>query len=605
MTRAAPLALMLLAACTVAPGAVVRPPAGVAVAARLHLGPPAQGVFPVPGQAADPAALALVEVLGQPLRLSAVCDGPARFRPVPDPPDGAPAPDPAWVRAGQGLHADLGAGTRGRLVLDLGAGTGGCELTVDPPGAPAHILALRRQGARLDALDQGAPRCDPPPGGDALEGAFAAPRALSLTCPMTPGPWRLLPDALAAFDAKVQALTGRPLGPVLALGDPDIPLDFSNAPDLDLIVLSYLNLNADYTGALMARMLEHHAARGTQVRILVADPMWGGAERALFEGLAARHPNVRLEPWRYAPRPGDGTEDQVGRIHRVQHVKLFAVIARDLARSVAMIGGRNLADGYVFAQPFDLSAHPELRQYDPEQSLIAGGFHAYQDLEVAFTGPAQVQALVAHWAELWNREPATDRPRAGAAPRGTPATGPRMRHFLSVPWADGGALTGLFADLIDAARVRIDIASPYLNPPPQVAAALARAVARGVQVRVLTTERVREAGDPFITGLNRMFAADWAGRLSVLDHDPHPRLLHTKAMVIDGRLVVLGSVNLNLRSFVHDWENGVMVLDPGLARAVTALIDGYAAQAHPIAPDAPVAGFARVLLGWPLFRRAF
>lgn len=619
MTRPAILALaLLLMACSggdAPPGAARAPTPRWApeVAARLHLGaaPVAAGVFAVPGAAGDAAELSLIEVAGRPAALRAVCDGPARFRAQPDPPDPAdPRPDPAWAPPGLALVADLGAGTRGRLRLDLGAGTGGCRLEVRPSGGAAYGLDLARIGAvhpRLGVIDRGAPRCAAPESDDPLVAAFAADRALSMTCAMVPGPWRLLPDGIEALDMRVAALTGRRVGhATLERGDPDMPLDFSAAPDLDLIVLSFLNLNADFTGALTVRMLEHHAARGTEVRILVAEPMWSAQDQALYEGLALRYPNVRVEPWRYAPRPGDGTEAQLARIHRVQHAKLFAVVARDPGRSVAMIGGRNLADGYAFPEPFDLSARPELRQYDRGRGLLAGGFHSYSDLEIAFTGDAPVRALVAHWAELWNRDPGTDRPRAFDPPRVTaPAGGPLMRHFLSVPWADAGAQGALFADLIDAARARIDISSPYLNPPPEVAAALARAVARGVQVRVVTTERVREAGDPFITGLNRMFGAAWAGRIAVLDHDPHPRLLHTKAMVIDGRLVVMGSTNLNRRSFGHDWENGIMALDPALARAMTALIEGYMADSRPIEPDAPVARIARVLLAWQMLRRAF
>ena len=424
---------------------------------------------------------------------------------------------------------------------------------------------------------------------------------------MPPGPWALFPDGVAALDRRIQALTGRPVGRAALLsGDPDLPLDFSAAPDLDLIVLSYLNLNADFTGALMARMLEHHAARGTAVRILVAEPMWAPADRALYEGLAARYPHVRIEPWRYAPRPGDGFEAQAGRVHRVQHTKLFAVLARAPGRSVAMIGGRNLADGYAFDQPHDLGAHPQLRQYVRGRALLADGYHSYSDLEIALSGDAQVRTLVAHWAELWNRDPGTDAPRASDPPAArAPARGAALRHFVSVPWADGGAQVALFADLIDAARHRIDIASPYLNPPAPVAAALDRALARGVRVRIVTTERVHEPGDIFITGLNRMFGWDWAGRLTYLDHDPQPSLLHTKAMVIDGRLTVIGSTNLNLRSFGHDWENGLMVLDTGLAAAVTAVIGRYAADSRPIDPQARIAPLARLLLTWPPFRRSF
>lgn len=620
--RLALLAALALAACAPAaapPGPPEPAPAPTRAFAPaqpdgwLHLGAgvPAGGVVPVPGGRGGDAVLRLVDAGGRGAALVVQCDGPARWRELPESPQpAAPAPDPAWASAGAVLAADLTPGGGGRLALDLAAGTGACRLAARPRGGAAHELSLRREhdlSPALAALDRGAADCAAPAGADPVEAVFAASHPLSLTCPMPLGPTRLLPESLAAFDAKAAALTGRPLGmAALRSGDPDLPLDFSAAPALDLIVLSYLNLNADFTGALMARMLAWHAERGTVVRILLADPMVAPADLRLLQGLAARHPTIQLQRYRYIPRAGDGFEDHAGRIHRVQHAKLFAVVARQPGRSVAMIGGRNLADGYVVDAPFDLSAHPGLRQYRPGASLVNSGFHSYADLEIALTGEAQVRALVAHWTQLWNRDPATDRPRPATGPAPRPATsGPRMRHFLSVPWADDRAQEAMFAALIGAARQRIDIASPYVNPPPAVAAALEAAVARGVAVRIVTTERVREPGDAFITGVNRLFGAAWAGRIAYLDHNPWPSLLHTKALVIDGRLTYLGSANLNLRSFVHDFESGLLVLDPGLARRVTALIDGYAADARPIRADAPVAPLVRALLRLPVVRRLF
>lgn len=622
MTRRSLLApLLVLAACAgPAPAPAPEPPpppgAGRLAESRLHLDarPPEGRLFLVPGRGGDLARVVVIPVAHQRFALQARCDGPARLAERPDPPGASGFQAPAWAPAGVSLVADLAAGRRGALALELAPEATGCALTVRPARGDAYELELRREALarpRIAALDRGAPRCGARRApADPLEAAFWAQRPLSLSCPMPPGGIRLLPDGIEGFDAKVEALTGRRLGAAaLGSGDPDLALDFSDAPELDLIVVSYLNFHADFTGALLARMLAWHAARGTVVRILVSDNMQGAPERALLERLAARHPTVQLQPFRYNAQAREPGEAHLGRIHRTQHTKLFATIAREPGRSRAMIGGRNLHDGYVFPRPFDLSAWPGLRQYRPGRMVFAGGFHSYSDLEAEFLGEAQVRLVVAHWAELWHRDHRTDRlaapPPPQTAPEAAPAEGPLMRHYISVPWQDGQAQARLYADLIGAARERIDIVSPYLNPPEPVARALDAALARGVRVRVVTTERVNEPGDIFITGLNRQFADRYGDRLTYLDHDPAPRLLHTKAMVIDGRLVVLGSTNLNMRSFVHDLENGVLVLDPALARRVTALIEGYAAQAHPIAAGGQVAGLARLLLRWPLARRVF
>jgi cardiolipin synthase len=50
-------------------------------------------------------------------------------------------------------------------------------------------------------------------------------------------------------------------------------------------------------------------------------------------------------------------------------------------------------------------------------------------------------------------------------------------------------------------------------------------------------------------------------------------MLHTKAMVVDGRFAIVGSANLDVRSFRLNFELAVVLYDPeGVAR-LTALFD--------------------------------
>ena len=95
-----------------------------------------------------------------------------------------------------------------------------------------------------------------------------------MSCELAPGTPRLLGDALDAFNAKVEALTGARLSQARSMRATRLaPIDFSHAPQLDYIWLSYLNLRADYSGYMISRMLEYHAARGATVRIVVTDAL--------------------------------------------------------------------------------------------------------------------------------------------------------------------------------------------------------------------------------------------------------------------------------------------------------------------------------------------
>ena len=550
------------------------------------------------------------------LGLSVSCDGRARF--LRETAGSAERHGVPWAPAGQTARTDLPPGERLRQRLELGAETTECRLQVRPAGRPGHALTLRREDLARPVLD----RIERPPAPcapaavdptDRLAGVFHAARPLSQTCPRPVGRTTFLADGPSALNARIEALTGARLPPALLnSGDPHVPLDWSNAPDLELIQIAYLNINADFTGFVLARMLAFHAARGTLVRIIVPDRMMTRHERQLFEGLAARYPTVQLQPFSVPPNVGPGFEAHIGRFHRMNHVKLFATLAREPGRSVAMLGGRNWHDGYIFGEPPDLSDWPFLQQYRPGALRIAGGFSSYVDFELALHDEAMVRDVIGHVSGYWHRDHDSQQLWPGqpggrmqaAAPR--PQTGQGlMRHFLSVPYADGVAQEALFVQLIDAARSRIDIASPYLNLTPALEAAFRRARDRGVAVRVVTTVRVREATDIFVTTLNRGFAIDHADWLEFTDFDPYPRLLHSKLMVFDGRLALVTSTNLNQRSFLHDTENGVLILDPPLARRIGAVIAAYVDEGERMTEDQPINALMRTLLRWPILSRGF
>lgn len=537
--------------------------------------------------------------------LRATCDGRARVRD-----EDGPVATRAWVPAGVTLALRIEPGERRRTWLDIDPATGSCDLQVTPGGRPGWVLHLQREDRalpRIAALDQPVESCT---GGGVgpLQRAMMESGALSVTCPMPAGPTLFLADGLDALNARIEALTGRRVSrAALEAGDPDMPLDFSNAPQLDLIYVNYLNMNADFAGFLTARMLAWHAARGTIVRMLVSDVMLTAPDRALFEGLAATYPTVQIQPYRMPAETAVGVEGQIARLHRVTHVKLFATVAREPGRSVAMVGGRNIHEGYFFAEPRDLSDHPLLQQYDPTDLRISGGFSAYDDFDLAFTGDAQVRRIVRQMGSLWHRDhdtqtmlpPAGPGPAVGALPEGS------MRSFVSVPFTDGAALDLWYARMIDAAEHRIRIASPYLNLTPGIEAAFERARARGVEVDVVATVRVREATDFMVTGFNRRFANRYAGWLRFYDYDPEPLLMHTKLVVIDDHLVIAGSVNLNQRSFWHDMENGVVVLDRRLAAAADRLIQSYIDRGEPAPPGQELSRWMRFLAGFGFIERGF
>ncbi|MBK5926202.1 hypothetical protein CCR87_02345 [Rhodobaculum claviforme] len=559
--------------------------------ARPPLGAP---VVVFPGVHAATTVVHLDAIAGQPLAVSGRCDGTVRPRDTTGPlPDAAP---------GQPFRLTIGPAPRDGSRLTLGADVSRCTLDIRA-ATGGHSLTLRRDTVAdpaLAALDARLDVCAVPPLAtlDALERVALSDRWLSRTCLGPTGPSRLLTDGLAAFNAKAEALTGRPLPrAALEAGDPAMPIDFSHAPALELIVVTSLQLRADFTGRMLGRMLAHHAARGTPVRILVSQNLATGPDRRMLARLAADWPMVQIQAYHWRPAPGITPTTLPDRLQRSQHTKVFGVLGRAPGTSRFMVGGRNLHDGFVFDSPRDLSGRPGLHDYTRRLRAPLAYFAAYEDLELEITDPAAVRAMMAHMGTLWQRDAPSGvvRPFSLTAEvPGAPRTG--AFHILSMPQSDGRALEQWLVALIDATATRLDIASPYLNPTPAVAAALERAVARGVRVRVVTPRVV--GGDPldgFKAALKQMFLDRLTG-LEVWEVAQPDRLLHSKFLIFDGRLSLVTSANLNARSLVHDTENGIAVLDPGFAARLTAVHDGYVARATPLTAATPVGPLRRWLL---------
>ena len=158
--------------------------------------------------------------------------------------------------------------------------------------------------------------------------------------------------------------------------------------------------------------------------------------------------------------------------------------------------------------------------------------------------------------------------------------------------------------LMQRARHDVLIVSPYLVPGDRVMGVLKDMRARGVRIRVLTNslasndaplahagyaryrERLLALGVELYEmrteqeGDRSAFGSGSADRsLSVSGSDSGSALggsrasLHTKAVVIDERLVVIGSMNLDLRSELQNSEIALLMRSPALARQSTQLIE--------------------------------
>lgn len=430
----------------------------------------------------------------------------------------------------------------------------------------------------------------------------------SMTCPASVDHITTLEDPIEGIRSKAEALLGQPIPQeMLDTQDPYYPLDFSKTPAFENIYVSYLVFRADFGGALIARLLAHHAEKGAQVRILTSEVITLKKDRSLLAKLVSEYPNVKLQLFEYHSSLGASILDHADVLHRAMHVKLLIGINRKSPeKNFAFFGGRNIHDGFVFKKIPDLSKYPELIQYGK------GGdenFVHWRDFEVKITGPAFVERIAAHYVNLWDRDSETNLVRSINQDVVVPQPAdlsyfksekPLVRHMMSLPYKDRHLLEDYYAGLLDSAEKTIRISTPYFRPAGKIMDALERAVKRGIKITLIT--RLALKGDTFgwfLGDVNKDGVNQFLDQFEIFEYkekeDPGI-ILHSKIVLVDDKIAFLGSVNLNKRSFLHDTENGILVYSSEFLERMNKIYDVYKEDSLPIDKEQKVHLFSRILL---------
>jgi cardiolipin synthase len=136
------------------------------------------------------------------------------------------------------------------------------------------------------------------------------------------------------------------------------------------------------------------------------------------------------------------------------------------------------------------------------------------------------------------------------------------------------AMTACFAELVHSARTELVVTTPYFVPDEQLLFALTSAARRGVRT-VLVVPRRNDSR--IVAGASRSYYAAllYAG---VEIHEFRPGLLHAKTMIVDRAVGLIGSANLDRRSFELNFENSLLFADPKLAAEIRERQDHWLTQ---------------------------
>ena len=227
--------------------------------------------------------------------------------------------------------------------------------------------------------------------------------------------------------------------------------------------------------------------------------------------------------------------------------------------AVAFTGSRNCAD-MAFA--------------------IKARFAPWVDILVRVEGPAvrQLQGVfLSDWMSYTGRDLGPMlQPVAPVADPGVAAqvvaTGPDLR---------AGSVSDCLSAMLHAARDRVVITTPYYVPDDALDAAIRAAARRGVQVTMILPAR----NDSLIVGATSQgfyYGLLAAGVRLMLFRDG---LLHSKILTVDGRMAMIGSANLDRRSFELNYEVNMAVYDPEFVGLLDARQASYVARADAITLD--------------------
>jgi cardiolipin synthase len=161
-------------------------------------------------------------------------------------------------------------------------------------------------------------------------------------------------------------------------------------------------------------------------------------------------------------------------------------------------------------------------------------------------------------------------------------TGPTVRY---------SAMPEIFESLMYAARRELLITTPYYVPDEAMQAALCASGRRGIETTLIVPARndswiVRAASHSYYQDLLE------AG-VKIFEYEGG--LLHTKSVTVDGEIALIGSANLDRRSFELNYENNILFEDPDLTSRIRERQLSYRWQSYEITVES--------VKQWPMSRR--
>lgn len=359
-----------------------------------------------------------------------------------------------------------------------------------------------------------------------------------------------LPDALVPA-----AMLAQRLGDFEPMGGNTVELLPDYAGSIDRLIadidgathhvhLLFYIFEDDATGRRVADAAVRAAKRGVRCRILM-DAV--GSKR----GLARLAPVLR----------GNGIE-----VNAMLPVGLFRRNAArfDLRnhRKIAVIDARA---GYIGSQNI---ADPDFVAGYPNEELVARiTGPAVDQLQAVFLADQYFETGMAiPEKELFPEQPCNGQTTAQVVP-----SGPGYKH-------ENGQ--ELIIALLHAARKRVVMTTPYFAPDEPSLLAICSAAHRGVEVDLVVSRHANQRFTQFAQRAYYESLLDAGVRI----HLYKPHFLHAKHLSVDDDFAMIGSTNMDIRSFALNAEINMLFYDVKVGGELRRIQESYFAQSETISP---------------------
>ena len=300
---------------------------------------------------------------------------------------------------------------------------------------------------------------------------------------------------------------------------------------------SYIFEN-DRTGARFAKLLMEKAAQGVEVRVIydgvgsisLKKDFVDAMKRAGVEMLCFAKVDITLP---------------TSKINYRNHRKILVVDG-----NCGFLGGVNIADRYYYGNALG-------PWHDTHMKIVGEAVSSLQTsflLDRYFILNRKLKMRKRYYPQLEMRQ------RGEQAPQRSIAT----QILASGPDSNWSSIMQCFFSAITVARNHIYIVSPYFTPNESVLNAIKIAALGNVDVRIMLPDK----SDTKIAHYSTMSYVGELLEAGVKIYLFKKGFNHSKVVSIDGEVSIVGSANMDMRSFEHNFEILSVIYDKGCAAVI-------------------------------------